>query len=372
MTNRVWYASNAVYWKAASTNAIVTEAAFLQGVQSVGVNMSTDFRQIGDTGKARPFYGAIEGRPNIEVTIERHIYQGSSTFLEFAEDTEGDDGNLIVSGNIGLKGSEGKQFDLVLLVGDLDDPDDEPHWPPRKGSNVQRNPKRELQIRAALITSISWKLEVNGRLTESITLTSKVATWQAPQAHGSPSEWNNISEPKGESGSSIRWNHFAALDSVFPTISDPLTGTIEGDVGKPGNKGGLQSFNISLELDRRELPDIGKWAGAKGPEEYLEINKWSLINLPIVVTTELEFIVKDWTGYEAIIKDSNFTPGNLSNPNQVINLKMKYGSSKTLMFNLGDKNWLTNVSRSGGDTGGGNVTASLSFENHNELEIKLT
>lgn len=366
MTNRVWYASNAVYWKLASTDAAVTGAAFLQGVQSAGVNMSTEFRQIGDTGKARPFYGAIEGRPNIEVTIERHIYQGSSSFLEFGADSTGTEGNLIVSGNIGLKASEGKQFDLVLAVGDLDDPAEVKTA--TKGSNVKRNLKKDLQIRAALITSISWKLDVGGRLTESITFTSKVAEWKSPQTHTSPSEWDNTSEPKGESGSTIRWNHFDALNSTFPSKVNQLKGTIEGEVGKPGRKGSLQSFNISLELDRRELPDVGQWRGQEGPSAYLDINKWSLTNLPIVVITELEFMVNDYTGLDAITKDSNFTTGMLSDPDQEIDLQVKNGDN-TIGFDLGAKNWLTNISRSGGDTGGANVTASLSFENHNELVI---
>jgi len=144
---------------------------------------------------------------------------------------------------------------------------------------------------------------------------------------------------------------------------------------------GLQSINIEISIDYNELTDVGRWPGVDN--QALQ-NIWRHISLPISVTASFTGVARqdfpqqinnDGTFFT---KATNFntalgkpapatnasgdaTEWNVADRPILITALKENGSY--FIWDLGNHNYVADISTSGGDTGGGNVETSISYQN---------
>ena len=190
----------------------------------------------------------------------------------------------------------------------------------------------------------------------------------------------------------------------------------DGDDGtkRPMKIFGINNISINIGIDYSQLPDIGFWRGSEKDKEY-EQNIFSYVNLPVQITCSftgvarraLEYGEFIWTNSadDVVVRNTDTTfgasgvmdistglsygggpyrdgldPNNPQRPagstppsaasNRVdrpIRLVFeKFPSPPTSQYHimdLGNNNYVTSISTTGGDTGGGNVETTISYQN---------
>jgi hypothetical protein len=123
----------------------------------------------------------------------------------------------------------------------------------------------------------------------------------------------------------------------------------------------IQTISINASLNRENINELGFF----GPY-------YKYTALPVEVTSEFEIIsvsgdlVNADSFDEATGCATSFS--NLDYKEIVIKV-CGNTDSDSLVIDLGKKNKLTSVNYTGGDTGGGNVTTTFSFQTFNKLNI---
>ena len=199
--------------------------------------------------------------------------------------------------------------------------------------------------------------------------------------------------------------------------------TYKGDDGatRPLKIYGINSINISLSIDYSQIPDVGFWRGSEKDKEY-EQNLFSYMNLPLQVTCSFTGVARRALEYgDFVFSGSPHNPNNATfvrntdvsfgasgvidpstglsfgggpyrdgldpnhpdpprfgspkPPTDVYNktdrpIRLVFatfdpaaGSDKFHIIDLGSKNYVTDISTSGGDAGGGNVETTISYQN---------
>ena len=189
---------------------------------------------------------------------------------------------------------------------------------------------------------------------------------------------------------------------------------------------GINSITIDVAIDYSEITDIGRWTGtaesldaveaaggSRDPSKDLESdtffgqglqNLWRYVNLPVAVTASFTGTARHAFPHDMKNGSSLFTraadfksslnkptptndpPPRLTDPtakeydriprtydwNRVDRpilitaqkrLAVGGGTDRYFVWDLGEHNYLTDISTSGGDTGGGNVEVTMSYQN---------
>ena len=185
---------------------------------------------------------------------------------------------------------------------------------------------------------------------------------------------------------------------------------------------GITSININIEFNIKELANYGQWSGsdiysdlaAQASNSHDEggetrINNYKVLEFPVAVSCTFEGVVRDHyinsntqvlpkttspntypsaiqppiDKFDHLVTDTHFSAYGLINSGSDLYAyyaKEFQGNNKAdreirilakdpviptnfWQWNLGSKNFLTDFSITGGDAGGGNVTASLSYRN---------
>lgn len=394
--NRIFWACQAVFVLERNTmEEVATEdSTFLTGVQSIGVSSSRSANSLIDIGKVQKKYTQYN-QNTYEVTIERRIDKNSKFFYN----TDSTYSNYLSShilhvnnlGSQGFKDSSDqclRNYDITIL------------YRPDRFSNftsVSTDPEEQdntdvisVTYKYCLITNISYSMSVENGITESITLTtnnmkynndiSNTGSYNIPSM---PQDGDIIKEYDldftmpgyGFSLLPKEVEQLFTLNTIFDTKKDgsPL---VDKRILS------IQSIDISIGINYSTLTDIGIWRGSENGKEY-EQNKWKYINLPIDVSCSFRGIARQSMPF------FNFLSGGL---NKVANVDHIYtkalgngatgmswqeadrkirivavkkisGVDNYFVWDLGSSNYLTELSYSGGDTGGGNVEATISYRN---------
>jgi hypothetical protein len=277
-----------------------------------------------------------------------------------------------------------------------ENPPDDPQYPARYGAgglppNDDNNDScSQMTYRCCRITGLSYSIPVQGYVTESITLETHTVTHNDgatvissyPEIHSDPSKEPHI----------IRRHNLLTEDdtSVFP---EQVHRAFDMGIRKEGNQGevvpttipvlGLQSIEVALSINYldSENPDIGEFGGARG--DRAQQNTLKQVVLPMGVTVDFTGVAQDQffgnlgkvaDSSQGELKDTLFgTPDGSEThgatkyeTDQEVNLQFKKvirGVDKYFQIILGQKNYLTGISTTGGDTGGGNVETTLTFQN---------
>ena len=390
INSRIFYACQAVLVKERNDQEGDTspvDGTYLTGVTGVGVNGSFPSVSLADIGRAQRkhhFYAPQD----FDITIERRLDKSSSFFYTsngYAPDAYTST-HILNDENIGMQGGANdadkslKNYDITILYG--------PDKFDRLGSDYDgtggdADKVFSVTYRNCLITSISYSIGVDA-ITESITLITRGVTYN--DSHQNVNSYTLPGASSAQSGDVIKRSDFDLLesstDSVLPTevtkmFKAQVTGggfdTLDGEFIL-----GINSITIDVGIDYSEIKDIGQWAGGFTPTggayDQGKQNVWRYVNLPVAITAAFTGTVRQPFVQDLPITDTTFSAANgvasstdWTQVDREIKLVAKTfpaGASTTyFVWDLGKRNYLTDFSFSGGDAGGGNLEATMSYQN---------
>ena len=387
INNRIFYACQGVFVKGRNTNEgddSPTDCTFLTGVSSVGINGSFPSQSLLDVGRAQRQYHFYSPQ-EFEITIERTIDEASNFFYyvdpsDYVATSDGyRNSHILADRNIGCQGSTNpsskslKNYDITVLYGS-----DSFN---RLGSNISDggdgNKMFSVTYRNCLVTAISYTIGTDGPVTESITLITRGVTYNDSDQTASSYTLPTASAP--QSANLIKRSDFDLLASspysVLPTEVTTVFKAEDSSGGFDTLDGefilGITSVTIDVAIEYSEISDVGKW---KGSIDQGEQNLWKYVTLPVQVTSSFTGVVRQPYARDLPITDTTFSSANGSTSSkdwdradkEIRLVAEKFPSSPTTTYyiwDLGKSNYLTDFSFSGGDTGGGNLEATMSYQN---------
>jgi hypothetical protein len=346
--NRIFYAVQAVKMRpcqGTTSYAYGTERV-VRGIQSIGLNTSFKLDQAYQLGQL-DLYSNIEEVPDVEITMQK-LLDGTRLLYNIALDGSG-----IVSGALGSPTDGSNELNLTQIsdrrcdvaLGIWDD----------TSINTGGGSSTYALSSGTYVSSASYKFGNDGNFTEDVTLVGNNLKW-----NGSAGITNFSSGlPGGETKQSVarRWS-LDTTNSILPTgASGGIYGTFaNGQLH-------INSVTLSCNLGREAINQLGQRA------PY-----YRYINFPVEVTSEFE--VTAVSGSQVNADDfisaagcSAASSANLiSKPIRIV-LCDPTSTVSGYVFDLGSNNKLTSANQSAGDTGGGNVTVTYSYQTFNSFSV---
>ena len=336
MNKRIWWACQAVF----------VDGTYLDNVQTVGIDSSIPTQEMFDNGRSQLFR-QFEQKPEVSITIERQIKEGFVPFYTPASASTYSNSYILKDGNIGSCGWDGGLKTYLIEISYCDDSD------LSSATDIDN-----LKFKYCIPTEISYSLGVDVNWTESVSLVT----------HNFIKEVSESVPLGGDSGTLMRRSFLDTQNSKFllPTEVEAAIKVVEDgtDVRL------IQSIEIATSFSHEEMSDTGKWRGSNQAANPTEQNKWKFVQVPLETTCSITAVVRKSLQQDIRIKDTNFT-ATAGKCDRQIRIIASSGSNK-LVWDLGDKNYLTSVSFSGGDTGGGNLEATFSYANKNNDFVPYT
>jgi hypothetical protein len=290
-----------------------------------------------------------------------------------------------------------------------------------------RNRSLIVTYRNCLLTNISYTISADGGITESLTLFTRFADFnegvtlsdfsntQLPAANtssstsGTPESGDTVKayDVKFRSPSDSRYDGTALRRqnssdlSYFSILPDEVE--LMFDLSNSLNDlkiTGINSISIDVSIDYTEITDIGRWtgsatsvSGSRDASKDFESatffgqglqNLWRYVNLPVAVTASFTGTARQAFPHDMKNGSSLFTQAadfssslgkpsptatdwnRVDRPILITALKIVDTGSPTdtyFVWDLGEHNYLTDISTSGGDAGGGNVEVTMSYQN---------
>lgn len=303
-----------------------------KGVQSVGINTTFNLEQVFELGQLE-LYENIETIPNVEVTIEK-VLDGHALIQHLATQ----------SGTVSTLAGRynDNQCGMLLSIYDI------------TRSSASGAPLTEVFMSGLYVNGITFNIPVDGNMTEQVTLVGNDKTWyydtSAPSGEIflTGTRFNGDDSPVLASGGVQRRENVNMTQSLWPTVIPGITGNNTNPTVGTSYGAHIQSVNISTNLGRTELFELGKF----GPY-------FRYANFPVEVTTSIEVTASEYG--DAVNVSS--AGGNLTD--QPIKICLNGG----IIIDCGTRNKLASVNFAGGDTGGGNKTVTYNFSNFNSLTV---
>ena len=375
---------------------------YLTGVTSVGVNGDMPSTSLLDIGRfQRKFH--YYGQQTFEITIERNIDHNSQFFYYVDPSDYGTytTSHVLHANNMHSQGYEDnngkclRSYDITILYGG----DDTSRL--GSGTNVY-----SITYQNCVVTGISYSISVGGTLTESVTLTTKHVKNNNAAGDTLTASYGDL-PGSAQSGDMVKWADFrpmlesttaAGLRAYWPdeVISLFYLANTEGGLSVLG----VQSIDIDMTIEYSEPADVGIWRGgdkSTGMFQPKELHKWKTIVTPVQVTASFTGITRQpfydiglsrggtVEGSDQALANVDFTFGQpdtspdtlyqepasapydkYARTDRIIKMaaeKYPSGIKTFFVIDLGQKNYLTSMSFSGGDTGGGTQEATLSYQN---------
>lgn len=348
--NRIFYAVQAVKMRPCQTNVGGTynygPEVVLRGVQSVGLNTSFNLEQVYQLGQL-DLYSNIEEVPDIEITMTK-VLDGTRTLYNTAIDGSGFASGVAGSGSNGLGLTQISDRRCDFALGIWDD----------TSVNTSGSARTFVVSSGAYVSSVTYNLVNDGNFTEDLTLVSNNLKWNSSSSPGITSFSNAIS---GSETKKIarRWT----LNMTGSTLPTGTGGGMNSQGGATLPDLHLNTITISCNLGREAINQLG-----------MRAPYYRYINFPVEVTSEFEVTAVSGSNINAddfsnLTGCSASASGNLSDKQIVVSVCDPNSSSVAYTFDLGTKNKLTSANQTGGDTGGGNVTVTYSYQTFNYFNV---
>lgn len=329
---RIYYAIQAVGFAPIGVEHNASGYTGAKGVQSVGVTTSFNLEQAFQLGQLS-IYENIEDTPDVEITVEK-VIDGYALLEHLA--TPG-----AVASSLAGRYNDNRCMVAIAYYNSSQE-------------SATGIPLATCVMSGAYISSIDWTLPVEGNITESVSLVCNDKIWHGSGAVGPwayDSGFQGNESPVTASGGIQRRENVVMASSFWPT---EIPG-VSGDGRNPADANGvfsahIQNVTISTSLARTDLFELG----SKGPYfRYAEF--------PTEVTCAIEITAtEEGDSINAISSQENITDQNIF-------IMLTQG----VTINLGNKNKLQSVDKTGGDTGGGNVTVTYNYSNFNDLKVLM-
>tara|TARA_B100002019_G_scaffold293206_1_gene319358 strand:- start:6551 stop:7639 length:1089 start_codon:yes stop_codon:yes gene_type:complete len=322
VNNRVYYACQSVQiaGPSGSTGATNTVYDTVQGLQSVGIETNFNLEPIYQMGQL-DLYENFEDIPDVSVSLNKAL-DGMPTIYSMAMGT----GTLAAV-------AENRCSVRLTIHPDTD-------------VSATGTPIAVCQIEPAYLSSVTYNFPSDGNFTEDVTIVGNNKSWLSSASATSRGAGMRPAADNPNSGAGIvRRQMFDQDNSLLPTVvatTDPKRTQASGGIP---NVSKIQSINISMDLGREEIYSLGQ-----------RLPYTRFVDFPVEVTCAIETIAAtgDMVGAAE-------TETACSNPKALLDkqifIKLCDGSS----YDLGPKNKLQSVSYEGGDTGGGNATATYNY-----------
>lgn len=298
-----------------------------RGVQSVGVSTAFNLEQIFELGKIS-IYENVEGTPDIEVTVSKVLDGTCPMYLMASDDAE----TTLIGRN------EQYKTDIAMNIY------------PDTQTNATGNFETAVMVSGSFLSSITYSFPVDGAFTEELTFVANDKFWAAtegslPSGYFPSGVIQADEDPTvnvGNLDGAQRRENFDTVNSLFPNaLPGVVSGTLTADADC------IQNITVTADLGREDIFCLGE----KKPA-------FRFITLPIEVTTTFEVLSK-----QGDLVEADSTIDNLVNEEIIIK------TSDGLELDLGTQNKLASVDMSGNDAGGGNLTATYTYRNFNDLTI---
>lgn len=333
--NRIFYACQAVAIAKTGHNS-GDDFRIMHGVQSVGINTNFTLEQAFELGQV-DLYANEEEIAEVEVTIEKLIDGYPLLYLQAV-------GNV---GKTNVVAASNSRSDVYLAL-----------YEDNVADISGETPGSVVVCSGMYVSSVSYNYPVDGFATESLTLVGNDKFWnsQVPAVVSnaitryiadSTEDDSFNGNDAGPSGL-VRRARVNIPACVIPP--EVCTQRHQGPTlvgGQTIANSGIQSISISADFGRENQLELGRF----GP-----YNRFA--TFPFEITTE--FQVSATSG--DLVSVSGFGR-NLSDRSIIIR------DQAGTVINLGNKNKLSSIAQSGGDTGGGNMTITYSYSTFNTFTV---
>jgi hypothetical protein len=351
--NRIYYAIQQV-----TLGKDKTDDEAVHGLQSAGITTNFNLEQVFELGQLA-IYQNVEGIPEIEVALNK-VLDGYPLVYVMATENGSNINTALVAESPDIAGRQNARVDMTLSIySDLQ-------------TSATNTPIAAVVCSGMYVSSVSYTFPVDGNFTEDVTLVGNDKVWGATvDGHFD----NNDDVPESLEGVNRR-QHLNMSACVFPSQIPGIDSN--GANTLIGNGSGFachfQNITVNCDLGREAINELGSFAPY---HRY--------VTFPVEVTSEFEVLAVDGDEINAtedgyytgtIIGDAataqvaGATDTGCDNPrfnllDQTIYLETCEGTK----IHLGNKNKLSSVNYTGGDTGGGNVTVSYSYTNFNDFVV---
>ena len=329
------------------------------GLQSAAITTNFNLEQVFELGQLE-IYQNIENIPEIEVTLNK-VLDGYAPMYILATETSTQLDTSALSTSADLSGRQNARTDLELSI-----------YPDSRTAAVQSSISA-VECLGMYVSSVSYTFPVDGNFTEDVTLVGNDKVWGTTAA-GQFDETNG--DVPADAAGVNRRQHLDMTRCIFPTQIPGINQNGLNQVAKAidgsgvGFKTHFQNITVSCDLGRETIFELGSFA------PYTRY-----VTFPVEVTSEFEVLATEGdninasergfynllTGAEAGDSEGcDVVRGNL------FNQRIYLATCEGLTIALGNKNKLTSVNYSGGDTGGGNVTVTYSFSTFNDFTVAHT
>ena len=305
----------------------------IHGVQSVGMSSTFTLDQVFELGQIE-IYENIEQVADIEVTIEK-VIDGYSLIYDKASGG---------AGKTDVVAATKARSDVYVAI--FDD----------GLSHATGVPRNVCYNSGMFISSVAYNYSVDGSATESVTLVGNDRFWNAETAGtiatSALANWTTDNPTANIDGtdtpiSGVVRRVDVDLEHADVELASEIKSQASDDATGRGGGYHVQSISISTDFGQENIQELGRF----GPYHRYA-------TFPVEVTCEFELIATSGD----LISVSG-TAENLGNQ------PIKIFDTAGTVIDLGNKNKLSSVSYSGGDTGGGNATVSYSYSNFNVLKV---
>jgi len=358
--NRIYYAIQQVSLGTGLNSAgqpgsgITGSPVAVHGLQTVGITTNFNLAQIYEMGQLS-LYQNFENVPDIEVTLNK-VLDGYPLLYVLATERGTGLSTGLTATSADLAGRANTRTDMQLAIY------------PDTQTSAKNGSLAVVSCSGMYVSSVSYTFPIDGNFTEDVTLVGNDKIWSTTAITGSFT--NNNDSPASVQGVNRR-QHLTMANCRFPKQIPGIDGTgVNTSISATsGYAVHFQSIKVSCNMGRESIYELGT------RQPY-----YRYINFPVAVTCDFEVmsVSGEWvnatakgyyTGTEAnptVANDSTDSCANRFNlKNETIFLETCEGTR----IGLGQKNKLTSVNYTGGDTGGGNVTMTYSYQNFNDFSV---
>ena len=365
---RVYYATQAVGLTPRDPgNQAGAFKQYPKGLQSVGVTTNFNLEQVFQLGQLE-IYDNVENVPDVEVSLQK-ISDGSKFLYPICVEGTGvtdDVAGKVFREDIGAVSTNRVEVELSIYKDTSTDAFDSQDAVDAYGT---------VTCSGMYLSSVAYTIPVEGFITEDVTLVgnSKVYSNAADKGAGV----GGVDGGAGDGGKTLSPSKIGRRinlsdESTLPTgtlAGNQSDGITKGSIainprtdGK-GNRPYLQNINVSMDLGREAVFELGKFA------PYARY-----ATFPIEVSSEFEVLAESHDQVQARDFDdvgacATTEIKNLDDREIKIILCGKDPTKDKYVIDLGLKNKLTSVNFSGGDTGGGNATITYSYQTFNKFTV---
>lgn len=347
--NRIYYAIQQVELGQAGDRVVV------HGLQTVGITTNFNLEQVFEMGQLA-IYQNVENVPDIEVTLNK-VLDGYPLLYVLATEAGSAVNTSLVAVAPDLAGRSNARVDMVLSIY------------PDTQTSAKNNSISAVTCSGMYVSSVSYTFPVDGNFTEDVTLVGNDKVWGSTVVGGFD---GNDDVPASLEGVNRR-QHLEMSACRFPTQIPGInesTGINELIGGGSGHAAHFQNVTVSTDLGREAINELGTFAPYH-----------RFVTFPVEVTSEFEIVAISgdminatesgyYTGTQDDYAVATAASTGCDNPRfNLLDQKIYIETCEGTKIHLGNKNKLTSVNYTGGDTGGGNVTVTYSYSNFNDFVV---